>query len=49
MKHEGHFVRAHSDRVKGSGFKLKGDRIRLDVREKFFTQRAVRCWHNCPE
>jgi len=24
-------------------------RFTLDVRWKFFTQRAVRCWHSCPE
>ena len=21
----------------------------LEVRRKFFTQRAMRCWHSCPE
>jgi len=28
---------------------LKEKRFRLDFRRKFFTQRAVRPWHSCPE
>ena len=28
---------------------LKEKRFRLDVRRKFFTQRAVRPWHSCLE
>ena len=35
--------------MRGKGFKLKEKRFRLDVRGKFCTQRAVRCWHCCPE
>jgi len=33
----------------GNGFKLKEWRFMLDVRRKFFTQRAARPWHFRPE
>ena len=45
---EGVFTRACSDRAKGSGFKLKEDRFRSDIRKKFFTMRVVRHWHRLP-
>ena len=38
-----------SDRPRRNGFKTKEGRFKLDIRRKFFTQRAVRRWHCCPE
>jgi len=34
---------------RGNGFKLKEQKLMLDVRRKFFTQRGLRPWHYCPE
>ena len=28
---------------------MKKGGFRLDIREKFFTKRVVRCWNSCPE
>ena len=34
------------DRARRNDFKLKEARFGVDVRQQFFTQRAVRCWHS---
>ena len=39
---EGLYIRAGSDRTRGSGFKLKEGRFRPDMRKKLFTVRVMR-------
>lgn len=43
------FTRAHSDRTRSNGLKLKEGRFVLDIRENFFfIMRMVRHWNRLP-
>jgi len=39
------FERVDNSRTRGHDFKLKEGRFNLDIREKFFTMKVVRCWN----
>lgn len=38
------FIRACSDKTKANRFKLKEERLRLNIRKKLFTIRLMRHW-----
>ena len=42
------FERVDNSRTRENGFKMKEGRFKLDIRGKFFTKRAVRCWNRLP-
>ena len=42
------FSKACCDRTRSNGFKQEEERIRLDIRKKFFTLRVVRPWCRLP-
>jgi len=44
----GFFIKGCSDRTRANGFQLNEDRLKLDIRNKFFIMRVMRSWHRFP-
>ena len=43
---EGIFIKAGSDKMRGTGIKLEDGRFTPVIRKKFFTVKVVRHWNN---